>query len=50
MRNRYSPAQAMRDKEALLAKIEEQKAMIDYLAMMADIDLDDDAEVGDDEE
>lgn len=48
MRNKYSPAQDMREKEALKAKIEEQQAMIDYLAMMADIDLDDD-ETEDDE-
>ena len=42
MKNTYSPAQDMREKEALYAKINEQKALIDYLAMMADIDLDDD--------
>lgn len=50
MRNKYSPAQEMREREALYALIAEQKAMIDYLAMMADIDLDDDAEVGESEE
>ncbi len=42
MKNTYSPAQDMREKEALYAKINEQKALIDYLAMMADIDLEDD--------
>lgn len=42
MRNKYSPAQSMREREALYAKIAEQQALIDYLAMMADIDLDDD--------
>ena len=42
MKNRYSPAQDMREKEFLHAKIAEQQALIDYLAMMADIDLDDD--------
>ena len=50
MRNRYSPAQDMREKEALYAKIEQQKALIDYLAMMADIDLDDDTEGEENEE
>ena len=44
MRNKYSPAQDMREKEALYAKIAEQQALIDYLAMMADIDLDDEME------
>ena len=34
----------MREKEALYAKIAEQQALIDYLAMMADIDLDDEME------
>lgn len=42
VRNKYNPAQDMREKEALYAKIAEQQALIDYLAMMADIDLDDD--------
>lgn len=42
MKNNYSPAQDMREKEALYSKIAEQKATIDYLAMMAGIDLDDD--------
>ena len=41
MKNKYSPSQDMREKEALYAKIAEQQALIDYLAMMADIDLDD---------
>ena len=50
MRNKYSPAQDMREKEALYAKIAEQQALIDYLAMMADIDLDDDEELEDDED
>ena len=49
MRNKYSPAQDMREKEALYATIQEQRALIDYLAMMADIDLDDD-ELEDDED
>ena len=44
VRNKYSPAQDMREKEALHAKIAEQQALIDYLAMMADIDLDDEME------
>lgn len=42
MKNRFSPAQDMREKEALYAKIADQQALIDYLAMMAGIDLDDD--------
>lgn len=50
MRNKYSPAQDMREKEALYAKIEEQQALIDYLAMMSDIDLDDDEMEDDDDE
>ena len=50
VRNKYSPAQDMREKEALYAKIAEQQALIDYLAMMADIDLDDDEELEDDED
>jgi len=50
MKNKYSPAQDMREKEALYAKIEEQKALIDYLAMMADIDLDDEDEWGDEDD
>ena len=49
MRNKYSPAQDMREKEALYAKIAEQQALIDYLAMMTDVDLDDD-ELEDDED
>lgn len=49
MRNKYNPAQDMREKEALYAKIAEQQALIDYLAMMSDIDLDDD-EMEDDED
>ncbi len=39
---RFSPAQDMREKEALRSMIADQKALIDYLAMMAGIDLDDD--------
>jgi hypothetical protein len=52
MKNSYSPAQNMREKEALYAKIAEQQAMIDYLSMMSGIDLDDDEleEDDDDEE
>ena len=50
MRNKYSPAQDMREKEALYAKIAEQQALIDYLAMMADIDLDDDVQGEDEDE
>ena len=52
MKNSYSPAQNMREKEALYAKIAEQQAMIDYLSMMYGIDLDDDEleEDDDDEE
>ena len=50
MRNKYSPAQDMREKEALYAKIAEQQALIDYLAMMADIDLDDDVQEEDEDE
>lgn len=52
MKNRFSPAQDMREKEALCAKIAEQQAMIDYLSMMSGIDLDDDEleEDDDDEE
>lgn len=49
MKNRYSPAKDMREKEALLAKIAEQAALIDYLAMMTDVDLEDD-ELEDDED
>lgn len=49
MKNSYSPARDMREKEALLAKIAEQAALIDYLAMMADIDLDDDEPEDDDD-
>lgn len=49
MRNKYSPAQDMREKEALLARIAEQQALIDYLAMMSDIDLDDNAQEGEDD-
>lgn len=52
MKNSYSPAQNMREKEALYAKIAEQQAMIDYLSMMSGIDLndDDDEDDGDDDE
>lgn len=39
----------MREKEALYAKIAEQKATIDYLAMMTGIDIDDE-EMADDED
>ena len=49
MKNKYSPAQDMREKEALYARIAEQQALIDYLAMMADIDLDDDEMAGDED-
>ena len=49
MKNNYSPAQDMREKEALYSKIAEQKATIDYLAMMAGIDLDDDEMAVDDD-
>ncbi|MBQ6398855.1 MAG: hypothetical protein IJI21_01920 [Clostridia bacterium] len=42
MKNRFSPAQDMREKEALYAMIADQQALIDYLAMMAGIDLEDD--------
>ena len=42
MKNSFNPAQDMREKEALYSKIAEQQATIDYLAMMAGIDLDDD--------
>ena len=42
MKNRFSPAQDMREKEALYARIADQQALIDYLAMMAGVDLDDD--------
>ena len=44
MKNSYSPAQNMREREALYAKIAEQQAMIDYLSMMSGIDLDDEEE------
>lgn len=44
MKNSYSPAQSMREREALYALIAEQQAMIDYLSMMSGIDLDDDDE------
>jgi len=51
MKNNYNPAQDMREKEALYSKIAEQRATIDYLAMMAGIDLDDDEdEMVDDED
>lgn len=40
----------MREKEALYAKIAEQYALIDYLAMMADIELEDDEMAGEDDE
>lgn len=51
MRNKYNPAQDMREKEALYAKITEQQALIDYLAMMTEVDLDDDDdEIEDDED
>lgn len=49
MKNAYSPAQDMREKEALYAKIAEQKALIDYLSMMTDVDLDDGGELEDDD-
>ena len=44
MKNRYSPAQNMREKDALYARIAEQQALIDYLAMMAEIELDTESE------
>lgn len=50
MKNRFNPAQDMREKEALYAKIAEQQSLIDYLAMMTDIDLDDEDELEDDED
>lgn len=49
MKNSYNPAQDMREKEALYSKIAEQQATIDYLAMMAGIDLDDD-DLGEDDD
>lgn len=50
MKNRFNPAQDMREKEALYAKIAEQQSLIDYLSMMTDIDLDDEDELEDDED
>lgn len=50
MKNSFNPAQDMREKEALYSKIAEQQATIDYLAMMAGIDLDDDDELSEDDD
>ena len=50
MKNTYSPAQNMREKEALYSMIAEQQAMIDYLSMMSGIDLEDDDEEGEDDD
>lgn len=50
MKNKYSPAQNMREIEALYDKIAEQQATIDYLAMMAGIDLDDEVSSDDEDE